>query len=339
MKRARLADVASLAGVSAKTVSNVVHGFEHVSETTRARVQSAIDELGYRPDVRGRSLVTGKTGVIALALADVRIPYFAELSHVVASLAGRRGYRLLLEQTDGTLEGERVVTSQAEAGLVDGVLFQPSQLTATEIAMRRRDVPMVLLGEGVPLPSVDHVMIDNVAAARAATVYLARLGCRRIGFLGHEDTDQIATSKLRLLGYQQGLEDAGLMLDMSLLIPTDAVTAEAAAAAADRALQRGIDLDGLVCRDDLAAIGVLHALTRHGLRVPEDIAVIGWDDVPMAKFTTPALTTVQPNLGALAASALDMLEERIAGYDGIGRHRTVDWRLTIRESAPMMTSH
>jgi DNA-binding LacI/PurR family transcriptional regulator len=334
MARVRLEDVARYAGVSMKTVSNVVHDYAHVSPAMRERVQKAIDELGYRPNALGRRLATGRTGMLSLAFAFIDIPYFSELAQLVSAEAHSRGYRLLLEQTEGTIEGERAIVSSDEAGLVDGVLFQPSMMSSLEIAQHRGDVPLVLLGEGTAPLSFDHVKIDNIAAATAATAHLIALGRRRIGFVGHEETEQSQTSSQRLIGYQQAIEDAGLPLDLSLLIPSKTVSSHDAAVAVGAALDRGLEFDALVCRDDLAAVGTLRALQERGKRVPEDVAITGWDDISMASFTHPSLTTIAPDTRALAIVALDMLEERIAGYEGIGRHRLVDFQLVIRESAP-----
>lgn len=334
MGKVRLEDVARVAGVSMKTVSNVVHDYPHVSAPMRERVQRVIDELGYRPNALGRRLATGKTGLLALAFADVSIPYFSELARIVSSAAERRGYRLLLEQTDGTLEGERAVVASSEAGLVDGVIFQPSVMSWSEIAQHRGDVPLVLLGEGTAPLSVDHVMIDNTAAANEATRHLIGLRRSRIAFVGHEEHGQSATSSQRLTGYQEALEQAGLRLDMSLLIPSDAISSQDAAKAVGAALDRGARFDGLVCRDDLAAIGALRALHERGLTVPGDVAVTGWDNISMASFTYPSLTTISPDVHALTETALDMLQERIAGFVGLGRHRLVDFALIVRESAP-----
>jgi DNA-binding LacI/PurR family transcriptional regulator len=334
MGRVRLEDVARLAGVSMKTVSNVVHRHPHVSTSTRDRVQQAIDELGYRPNAVGRRLATGRTGLLAFAFCDVGLPYFAELVSVVHREAAARGYRLLLEQTSYTLEEERAVLTAGESALVDGILFQPSVMTAVEIAQLRTDVPMVLLGERPAPLTVDHVMIDNVAAATDITMHLAALGRRRIGFLGHEPGRQSATSRQRLLGYQHGLEQAGLRLDMSLLVARDEVTAAGAARALGAALDRGLVVDALVCRDDLAAAGALRALYERGVSVPGEIAVTGWDDVQMASYTHPTLTTVAPDTTELVRVALDLLEERVAGYDGLGRHRLTPYEVRFRESAP-----
>jgi DNA-binding LacI/PurR family transcriptional regulator len=331
----RLQDVAELAGVSMKTVSNVVHDYEHVSVKTRQKVQRAIDELGYRPNMMGRRLATGKTGLIALAFAAVSIPYFAELSRVVSSAAARHGYRVLLEETDATLEGERAVVASSEAGMVDGVLFQPSVMSSTEIARHRSDLPMVTLGEGAAPLSIDRVMIDNVAAATDATMHLVRLGRTRIGFVGHEHSGLSATSAQRIMGYQQALESSGITPDPTLLVPSESISAAGAVAGVGAALDAGVRFDALVCRDDLAAVGALRALRERGLRIPEDVAITGWDNIEMSAVTFPSITTVAPDLEALAERAMTLLVERMGGYAGLGRHELVGYDLVVRESAPV----
>ena len=330
----RLQDVAEYAGVSMKTVSNVVRDYPHVSPKMRERVQKAIDELGYRPNVMGRRLATGRTGLLALAFADVRIPYFAELARVIADAAEERGYRVLLEQTEGTLEGERAVVSASESGLVDGMLFQPNVMNSTELAQNRADIPLVVLGENAAPLTVDQLMVDNVAAARTATAHVIAHGRRRIGFVGHEAGGLTRTSTLRIAGYQQALEEAGITPDATLLISTTAISASSAVTAVGAALDAGLRFDGLVCRDDLAAIGALRALQERGVRVPEDVVVTGWDDIPMTEVTYPSLTSISPDMRALASRAMDMLLERVDGYDGMGRHELVPYTLVTRESAP-----
>ena len=334
MGNVRLQDVATLAGVSMKTVSNVVNNYPHVSAAVRARVEAAIAELGYRPNLSARRLATGRTGMLALAFSDVSIPYFAELARVVAAEAKARGYRLLLEQTNGDLEREREIVSTREAGLVDGVIFQPSAMSANEISQHRDEVPLVLLGEGPSPLSVDHVMIDNPDAAARATAHLIGLGRTRIGFVGHEEHRLSQTSLLRLEGFARAMNAASLTVDMSLLLTTTEISARGAATAVGAALDSGLHFDALVCRDDLAAIGALRALQERGRRVPEDVALVGWDDITLTAFTHPTLTTVSANTHEIAGTALDLLEERISGYAGVGRHRIASHELVIRESAP-----
>jgi DNA-binding LacI/PurR family transcriptional regulator len=330
----RLQDVAEYAGVSMKTVSNVVHDYPHVSPRMRERVQRAIDELGYRPNMMGRRLATGRTGLLALAFADVTLPYFAELARLVADEAEARGYRVLLEQTEGSIDGERAVVTASESGLVDGMLFQPSVMNSAELAQSRTDLPIVVLGENAAPLTLDRIMIDNIAAARAATEHLIALGRRRIAFAGHEAGRPTRTSELRIAGYQQALEDAGLTADPSMLIPSESVSASNAARAVGEALDAGLTFDGLVCRDDLAAIGSLRALQERGLRIPQDVAVTGWDDIALTAVLYPSLTSVSPDLKGLATRAVEMLLERIDGYDGIGRHELAEFSLVARESAP-----
>lgn len=334
MRGPRLQDVAERAGVSMKTVSNVVRNYAHVSPQMRERVQKAIDELGYKPNVMARRLATGRTGLIALAFADVGIPYFAELARVASRAAQSYGYRVLLEETDATLDGERALMASSEAGLVDGMLFQPSAMSSSEIAQHRSDIPIVLLGE-TPAPlTIDRVMIDNVAAAREITRHVIEPGRRRIAFVGHEARALSETSRQRILGYQEALQDAGITPDPGLLVATDSVSAADAVDAVRRALDDGLDVDGIVCRDDLAALGTLRALQERGIRVPLDVAVTGWDDTRLSAVTFPSLTTVSPDLPALVGRALELLIERIEGYDGVGRHEIVPHRIVTRESAP-----
>lgn len=327
-------DVAEYAGVSMKTVSNVVRDYEHVSAATRERVQKAIRELGYRPNLMGRRLATGRTALLALAFSNVTVPYFAELSRAVSVAAGALGYRVLLEETDGTLEGERAVIANSEAGMVDGILFQPSVMSSVEISRHRGDLPIVILGEGAaPLP-VDRVMIDNVSAARDATEHLLALGRTRIGFAGHEAGELSATSIQRMMGYQQALEEHGIRPESTLLFPSGEISATGAVEGVGGALDAGVRVDGLVCRDDLAAIGALRALNERGIRVPEDVALTGWDNIELSRVTFPSITTIAPDLTGLAQRAVKMLVERIEGFAGAGRHEIVDYALLVRESAP-----
>lgn len=336
MGKVTLQDVAVRAGVSMKTVSNVVRGYQHVSPAMRERVQVAIDELGYRPDNRGRSLATGRSSMLALAFPDLRRPYFAELAHVFARVSEARGYRLLLEETGGTAEGERSVIGDREAGLVDGVIVHPQSLTATELDAMRGDTPIVFLGEDEQPPNADQVALDNVAAAEHAVAHLVGLGRRRIGFLGHEVGPASRTSALRLEGFRRGLAAAGLPVDESLLVAREVGDAIGAEQAFGAALDAGLRLDALLCRDDLAAIGALRALRVRGVHVPDDVALIGWDATVLTASTVPTITSVAPDTHALASRALDLLLARIAGEGTPGRHVTVGYDLMIRESAPAL---
>ena len=334
MGRVTLQDVAEHAGVSMKTVSNVVRGYRHVSDAMRTRVQASVDALGYRPNVSGRRLATGRTDMLAFAFPDLRRPYFAELAHVFSEVCAARGYQLLLEETAGSPGGELSAVRGREAGVVDGVVIHPQVLTPTEIDRERGDTAVVFLGEDVRPDGADLVAIDNVRAAAEAVAHLAALGRRRIGFLGHEVGEQSRTSTFRMQGYRDGLTAAGLPFDPSLCVARAVGDARGAEEAFGRALDDGLRIDGLLCRDDLAAVGALRAMRLRGLDAPRDVAVVGWDAIGLAASLVPSLTSVAPNTVALAEAALDRLQERIEGRPGDGRAVTVGHRLLVGESAP-----
>jgi DNA-binding LacI/PurR family transcriptional regulator len=293
-------------------------------------VQAAIDELGYRPNLTARRLATGRTGMIALAIPEIDQFYFAELARHVGEEAGRRGYRVIVEQTLNDVEAERAVIRDREEGLVDGVLFQPARIDTLEIARLRPGTPLVLLGEAARPLNTDHVMIDNTRAARDGVDMLLRAGRTRIAFLATVRGDITESTHLRLLGYQEALLAAGAGVDPRLVLESEGFGIEDGVAAVTRALDAGVRFDAILCRDDLFALAALRALDGAGLRVPEDVAVLGWDDTAVARWATPAISSVSPDKAALAATAFDLLIERMEGYDGIGRHRIVPHRIVER---------
>jgi DNA-binding LacI/PurR family transcriptional regulator len=334
MARVRLVDVAERAGVSMKTVSNVVHDYPHVAPALRARVQEVIDELGYRPNLTARRLATGRTGMIALAMPEMDHPYFSELSRCIAEEATKLGYRVLIEQTLSEPGAERAVLKDREEGLVDGVIFHPVRMDDAEISRLVKDVPLVLLGEGTMPAALDHVMIDNVQAASDGVRMLLDAGRRRVAFLATVRDDITGSTEQRLHGYQRELEASGLPADPELILTAQGFGVDDSREALERAIAMGVDFDAVLCRDDRMAIGALRALAAAGRRVPEDVAVIGWDDTPMAGYCTPALTSVAPDKRAIARTALTLLAERIDGHHGPGRHRIVPHTITARASAP-----
>lgn len=323
-------DVAALAGVSMKTVSNVVRGYKHISPAMRDKVEAAIAELGYRPNLTARRLATGKTGMIALAIPELDQFYFAEIARLIGEEAGRQGYRILVEQTLNDVEAERAVIRDREEGLVDGVIFQPARIDTLEIARLRPETPLVLLGEAARPVSADHVMIDNTAAARDGVEMLVRSGRRRIAFLGSVVGDLTESTHLRLLGYQEAILAAGIPLDPSLVLRSEGFAVEDGVRAVRAGLDAGVRFDALLCRDDQFAMAALRGLSDAGLRVPDDVAVLGWDDTAIARYSTPAVSSVSPDKEALAKTALRLLVDRMEGYDGTGRHEIVPHAIVER---------
>ena len=330
--RVRLLDVAERAGVSMKTVSNVVHDYPHVSKDLRAKVQAAIDELGYRPNLTARRLATGKTGMIALAIPFIDHPYFAEIARHIGEEADRQGYRVLVEQTLNSVEAERAVIRDREEGLVDGVIFHPVRIDTLEIARLKPDTPLVLLGESARPLTTDHVMIDNVQAAKDAVELLVAEGRRRIAFLATVRDDITESTQLRLLGYQEALVASGLPLDPTLVLESRGFSVDDVADALAEALRAGVEIDAVLCREDLFAMAATKVLTAAGLTIPDQVAVIGWDDTLFARHSTPSISSVSPDKAAIAKTAISLLGDRMGGYSGIGRHRIAPHPILERET-------
>ncbi|HEY0696909.1 MAG TPA: LacI family DNA-binding transcriptional regulator [Micromonospora sp.] len=331
--RHTLKDVAERAGVSVKTVSNVVNGYQHVRPATRARVEAAISELNYRPNLSARNLRKGRTGLIALAVPELDIPYFAELARHVVTAAAEHGWTVLVDQTGGSIEQERVVAAGIRAHLIDGLIFSPLALTAEDLQVEADGAPMVLLGERVRHGPADHVLIDNVAAAREVTSHLLGLGRRRIAAIGAQRTAEGVSARLRLAGYTEALEHAGIGYD-ERLVAQAAVWHRAEGAAAMRGLLAGgVRPDAVFCFNDTLALGALRALHEHGLRVPEDVALAGFDDIEDGRFSVPTLTTVSPDKERIAQLAVELLAGRLeTDQDTPTREMSAPWRLELRES-------
>jgi DNA-binding LacI/PurR family transcriptional regulator len=333
MTRARLKDVAELAGVSVKTVSNVVNGYVHVTPEMRARVQRAIEALNYRPNIAARGLRSGRSGVIAFAVPELDMPYFAELARLVVSRAERLGYTVLIDQTEGERDRERLVAAGIRSHLVDGVLFSPLALATTDLRDRTDQTPLVLLGERVYKGPVDHVGIDNVRAARDATAHLIGQGRRRIAAIGAQRGAAAATARLRLSGYRNALTEAGLPVDEGLVIPARAFHRGEGAAAMAALLERPDPPDGVFCFNDPLALGALRCLLTRGLRVPQDVAVIGFDDTEDGQYSSPSLSTIAPDKQSIAELAVELLVRRIQGADAPAPQRlTAGYTLIPRES-------
>ena len=335
-----LKDVAARAGVSIKTVSNVVNGYVHVSPETRARVQQAIDALGYIPNVAARQLRSGRSGVIALAVPELQSPYFAELAGLIVQAAERRSWTVLIDQTDGHADRERNLVAGLRRHAIDGLIFSPLALAGEELATTG-DTPMVLLGERIWHGPADHVAIDSTAAAADVTRHLAGLGRRRIAAIGAQKSPSAVTAHQRLAGYRAALAEAGIPEDPRLVAEVESFHRVDGAAAMAALLDGAEPPDAVFCFNDVLALGALRTLLDRGLSVPGDVAVAGFDDIEDGRFSTPTLTTIAPDTAEIARLAVDLLAERLgetkADGDGGGpgtppRELRVSYQLRARES-------
>ena len=331
-----LHDVARIAGVSIKTVSNVVNEYPHVSAATRDRVLSAIAELDYRPNLSARGLRSGKTGVIGLAIPELRQVYFAELADSIIRAAARYKLDVVIDQTSSIRESEVAVLSGKRLRLTDGIIFSPERLGQGDIELLEVGFPLVLLGERMFGGPTDHVTMHNVESARAGTEHLIEIGRRRIAVIGAhpDDQDDISSANLRIRGYREALEAAGLPQDPALIRAAMPWHSENGAAAMRALLDEGVSFDAVFTLTDTLGLGVLRALGEAGVRVPQDVAVLGFDNIDEGRFSVPSLSTVEPGRDEIAQVAVDMLVERIneKGDRMPPRQILADYRIVGRES-------
>ncbi|HEX2903881.1 MAG TPA: LacI family DNA-binding transcriptional regulator [Jatrophihabitans sp.] len=306
-----LKDVASVAGVSIKTVSNVVNEYPFVRAETRARVQAVIEQLGYRPNLSARRLRSGRTGLITLSLPELT-PYFAELAEHIAVVAEAAGLTVLIDRTGGERDHERLSASGIRRDLSDGTIASPMSMTPADLERLRPGHPIVLLGERLSYVGVDHVAVDSIAAARTATGHLIERGRRAVAAVGTARRPA-GTIAQRQRGYREALRDAGLPVERSLMGDAELLHREDGYRAMQALLQQRPDLDAAFCFNDLLAFGALRALDEAGRRVPDDVAVVGFDDVEECRFSTPPLSSIAPDKRELASTAVQLLQQRIAG--------------------------
>jgi len=332
-------DVARLAEVSIKTVSNVMNDYPHIRPATRQRVLDAIATLDYKPNLSARGLRSGKTGLLSLIIPDLRNPYFAELADVVVRSAEARGLSVMISQSNGDRDRELSLLLGPRMQMVDGVLFSALALSAADSDLLGRiRTPMVLLGERILDGPKDHVTMRNVEGSQAATEHLISIGRRRLVALGSDPAQGIGSAALRLEGYRRALADAGIEEDPDLVVDVLGWYRRTGADSMRRFLERGTDFDGVVAFNDQIALGALRVMQEAGLRIPEDVAIIGFDDVDETAYTLPSLSTIDPGREEIAEVALRYLVGRIDGSDAdvAPRDHLTTFRLQQRESTAVV---
>jgi DNA-binding LacI/PurR family transcriptional regulator len=330
-----LHDVARLSGVSIKTVSNVINDYPHIRPATRTKVEAAIAELGYQPNLSARSLRSGRSGVISLLIPDLRNAYFAELADAVMRAAQAKGLSVIIEQMPGGKKEELEILRGPRMQLVDGILYSVLALGEEDAHHLDSRMPMVLLGDRIFHGPKDHVTMQNTAGARAATDHLLSLGRKRVAALGHHPGEVVGSAGLRLDGYRQALAEHGIEFDPSIVIPVLTWHRKDGAEAMRTFLAQGIPFDGLVAFNDSMALGAMRVMQEAGLRIPDDVAVIGFDDIDETRYSIPSLSTIDPSKDQIAETAVDLLIERIENpeSDAPPRDLSTVFRVVQRESS------
>ncbi|HEV8534545.1 MAG TPA: LacI family DNA-binding transcriptional regulator [Candidatus Limnocylindria bacterium] len=306
MKGATIRDVARRARVSHQTVSRVMNGHESVSAETRERVLRAIRELEYVPSAVARSLSSNRTHTLGMVTTDVSDHFFSEAVAGAEAEARKRGYFLIIGSIEeGSEDDERTYLRLMLERRVEGLIVAIPRLRLADddlLADAAERLPTVLVASDIELPGADHVDIDNRRGGHEATAYLVAQKHRIIATItGPLDWP---SARARLDGYRDALREAGLTADRALVAPCVDWGLESGRRAAERLLASAPKLTAIFAQSDLLALGAIAALRVRGLRVPEDVSIVGFDDISVASVFDPPLTTVrQPmrEVGELAA--------------------------------------
>lgn len=301
---ANIKDVAARAGVSISTVSRALNGKVVVDPLTKKRVLEAVRELNYQPNTLAKGLKEGRTKTIGLILHDIRNLGFPAAIRGVTDVAKKHGYTIILSVTDGDLEAEKLYVENLRKRLVDGLIFLTATKSSTHIPeLKKQGYPVVLMIRQLN-EEIDTVIVDNFLGGYQATQFLINRGYSRIGIVnGDMDLDLY---QQRFLGYQKALQDAAISPDELLCVHNIEGWEDAYQAVMEHR-ERVVELDAIFGTSDPKALGVIKALKELGLKVPEDIAVIGYDNLDMSELTDPPLTTMaQPfyEIGVKAAERL-----------------------------------
>jgi LacI family repressor for deo operon, udp, cdd, tsx, nupC, and nupG len=325
-------DIATLANVSPATVSRVFSTPDMVSKKTLNKVKKIIDEVGYRPNRMGASLRTRKSGNIVVIIPDITNPVNAGIIRAIEQGAQTAGYSVLLGDTQGLEEREQHYASLVSHGQADGILLFCSRIpfkTDPSLPLLAQLPPMVNGNERIDSDEVVQVAVDNVAAAKTAVNYLISLGHKRIAAV--TGPGNIASSNERLEGYQLALKEAGIELDNALQIEGGYIV-QSGMDCANQLLLLPQRPTAIFCFNDDMAIGVMKFLQKQGFVVPDDISVMGFDDINYAQFVTPSLTTVHQPLHEIGSTCIDLLLKQLKGQTVEPGRRFLPFELKFRDS-------
>lgn len=324
----KIKDVAAAAGVSTATVSRVLSDHPHVRPEVRSRVLAAVAELEYRPNLLARSFRTQQSNTIGLILSDIRNPFFAGISRAVEDIAYEHGMSVILCNTDENPEREALYLDLMRAEQVPGVILSSTQRIA-RLEDLNLNVPVVLVDRAFKTADVDAVLVDNVSAAAELTTHLLERGYRRIAAL---IGDTITTGRERQRGYEAALREYGLAPVQSL-IKIVRPRIDTGCAAVIELLDAAQPPDAILAGNSLLTAGALRAIRERNLRIPHDVAVVGFDETLWASLVEPAITTMAQPTDDIGKTATELLLQRIAEPQRPARKVILQGELHVRASS------
>ncbi len=324
-------EVAQRAGVSYATVSHVINNTRFVSDETRARVQQAMSELNYRPNAIARSLRNGRTNSIGMILPDSSNPYFAEIGRAIEDEAFNHGYSIILCNMELDPDKENFYVDVLIKKQVDGIIFVATgdQLPLLDI-LRSYHIPVVMIDRDLPEVEVDTIITDNPLGGYLATRHLLELGHRRIACITGPSSN-ITPSAGRITGYRRALEEAGISYEDKIVRLGD-FHPRSGMEITDQFLREPNPPTAIFACNDLMALGAIRAARKAGLQVPDELSIVGFDNIDLANYTNPPLTTISQEQSHLGVWATQTLVRRITGAHLPYLKETLPTRLIERES-------
>lgn len=329
VRHASIKDIARLANVSHSTVSRALRGSPLISAETTEKIRKIAEQSGYRASAAARSLVTQRSHTIGVVVTNIADPFAAEVVLGIDDAADEQEYSIILANSRAHPNRELRVVRTFEERRVDGIIVTSSRVGGTYAEMlEASQVPIVLLNNQHPSEFMHSVMIDNPSASLAAARYLVELGHRRIAYIG--DRFGVQSDSERFGGYKEALENAGLPFNPEYVVHGDG-RSEGGYEAAAQLLSLKNRPTAVFCYNDMTALGALGAIRAQGLRVPEDISVVGFDDLFVAQVSNPSLTTIRQPMREMGRLAFSTLLKLLAGAEVQSSHK-LRGELIVRQS-------
>jgi LacI family transcriptional regulator len=328
---ASIKDVAKEAGVSIATVSRVLNDVDVVNEETKKKVKDAIVKLGYRPNIVARSLKTQRTRTVGILIPDISSQIYPEIVRGTEDVANIYDYNIILCNSDSDLEKEKEYLRVLKEKMVDGVLYMSSSLEPEIVALiKELELPTVLVETTDREKTFPSVTIDNREAAYDAVTHMLNRGDKKIAYIGvHKDAVNAAAA--RYFGYEDALKENNIAISEEL-IHFGEVKAKEGYEGVLEILEKAGEIDGLFCASDEIAMGAINALREKGLRVPEDVDVIGFDNIYTSSLFYPKLTTVAQPMYDMGSVGMRMLIKLINKKDLEEKNYVLPYEVIERDS-------
>lgn len=336
MKEVTVYDIAKEAKVSVATVSRVLNGTAPVKDTTRARIEAIIQKHQFQPNALARSLIKKETGIIGVILPDITNPFFPEVFSGAEQEAQKTGHNFFLCNSMGNYAKESEFLNIMQEKRVDGILFMGGRinlkecdpLLVQEVVEHANKIPLVLINGSLKNADLTRVVTDEYAGAVSAVQHLIGLGHRDIGFIGGEN--HMTTTSIKIRAFRKTLKEAGLPVREEWILP-DSFSVDSGRQQMEKLLKLPAKPTAVLCVNDFTAIGAIKTAIENGLKIPDDLSIVGFDDIPLAHHVIPELTTVSQQANELGRTAVKLLRQ-LMNKEKVKKRTSLEPQLIIRQS-------